>query len=91
MSMFTSCFVRFCSRASVRSAQTSHSDVATTARLGNKHCRKRAPINLKALPVTFSASSVISRSIFALLAALIALWSLPCAWNVGVSTQSRGP
>ncbi len=27
----------------------------------------------------------------ALLAALIALWSLSCAWNVGVRTQSRGP
>ena len=28
---------------------------------------------------------------FALLAALIALWSLPCTWTVGVSTQSRDP
>ena len=27
----------------------------------------------------------------ALLAGLIALWFLPCAWNVGVSTQSKGP
>ncbi len=27
----------------------------------------------------------------ALLAALIALWSLSCAWTVGVRTQSRGP
>ncbi|MEP6709598.1 MAG: MauE/DoxX family redox-associated membrane protein [Verrucomicrobiota bacterium] len=27
----------------------------------------------------------------ALLAALIALWSLPCAWSIGIRTQPRGP
>jgi len=40
MSMFTSCFVRFCSRASVRRAGTSHSDVATKGWAPNKHCKK---------------------------------------------------
>jgi hypothetical protein len=65
--------------------------VATTASAPNKHCRKRATVESEgAASDNFGFVRQLALD-FSLLAALITLWSLPCAWNATVSTQSKGP